>query len=58
MRGRISIEEICDDDIDLDQNTRTDPDLQTSADDMAMYERYLNTVEGLRPLNQPMAPLP
>lgn len=54
--GEIGIEEICDDYIDLDRNTRTDPDLQASADYEALYERYLDTAKGLRPLNQPMVP--
>lgn len=55
--GKTGIEEICDDYIDLDQNTRTDPDSQTSADYKALYDRYLNTDKILRPLNLPMASL-
>jgi xylulokinase len=56
--GKTGIEEISNDYIGLDPNTRTDPDRQTSADYKALYERYLDTVEGLRPLNQPVTPLP
>ncbi len=55
--GKTGIEEICDNYIDLDQNTRTYPDSQTSADYKALYGCYLNTDKILRPLNLPMMPL-
>jgi sugar (pentulose or hexulose) kinase len=51
--GKIGIEEICDDFIDLDQNTRADPDPQTSEEYKTLYDRYLKTVNVLRPLNSP-----
>ena len=52
--GKIGIEEICDEFIGLDQNTRADPDSQTSVKYKTLYDRYLNTVDVLRPLNSPV----
>jgi xylulokinase len=49
--GRVSIEEICDDYIELDQKRRTEPDAQVSTDYKALYDRYLNADRVLRPLN-------
>lgn len=51
--GETSIEKICDHYIELDQDTRTDPDPQTSKDYKALYTRYLYTDNVLRPLNMP-----
>jgi D-xylulose kinase len=52
--GKTSIEEICDRYIELDPNTRAEPDPQTSKNYKAMYARYLNTDNVLRPLNMPV----
>jgi sugar (pentulose or hexulose) kinase len=51
--GRASLEEICDEYVELDQESRTEPDAQVSADYKALYDRYLNTDNILRPLNLP-----
>ena len=46
----MSIEEICDDYIELDQESLTQPDAQVSTAYKALYDRYLNTDRVLRPL--------
>ena len=51
--GRIGIEEICDDFIGLAQNTRAEPEAQTAVEYKALYDRYLDTVNVLAPLNSP-----
>lgn len=56
--GRTAIEEICDEYVDLDQDTRADPDPRTSTDYKALYDRYLNTDNILRPLNMPKPQMP
>ena len=51
--GQIAIEDICDDFIGLDPNTRAEPDAQTVSAYQALYDRYLDTVHLLQPLNSP-----
>ena len=51
--GKIAIEDICDDFIGLDPNTRAEPDSQTASAYQALYDRYQATVNVLAPLNRP-----
>ena len=51
--GKIAIEDICDDFIGLDPNTRAEPDAQTASEYKALYDRYQTTVKVLAPLNSP-----
>jgi D-xylulose kinase len=49
--GRVSLEEICDDYIELNEKHRAEPDAQVSTDYQALYDRYCHTDRVLRPLN-------